>query len=779
MIKIKNLKLYYDNITLISNLNVEISTPGIYSIIGRSGCGKTSLLRALINQNDSYTGDILYGEENIKNISNFDLFMRNYIFYADSDLNFFPHNSVLENIMLLCDKKELLSLPKYEERYSLKDLYHKKIMQLSLGEKQRVLIVIMLLKNKKINYIDEILCNLDEKFLTVVKEDILNFSHNNIVILVSHKLEDVEEISTKILPFENDIDYKNIGEFKLDINKPVHAFASKKVKTSFHLIPVFYFTFLSFLLLLFMVSLTIVSTSTRKSAENILLKESTLFDNNTKFEVDSGYQSIRIFKETYKDFNKKEYDIYNTFVFTNQVKIDGEVYHLKKQEIIVPKNYLYQSFIEDDSNSGILNVNKLGIGILGYLDSSLKIKHAYDVVNTMPMTDYLAFLDENVIYMTLETMNDIVFCNSIPTLMNLTPTKNIIKDYYGNYHFNESILSYQTFLNYPTKEAQSVSNIFDKDFRILTLRDATPICIPYDKVEPLSNNEIYLSNSLIQYLNYLNKTYSQEEIFDKTGVWINIDEIIDTKDTGPLKPISIYGTLQELANQYVGKEFKIFLSTKDKFTEVTFKVKGIIVDKFNTENQYQAINKQSHSIISDEYYQEIAEALNYDGILSYTESFYAYNLQDNKINSALAKRLIEVDNPNDYMTKSFYQYLELNQNYRLASYFITPVTFILCICILYFLNKIIALQNKENIQIMKEKGYLNKEIISYKNQILYKIILPLIIIVEFAYFLIFYLLRNYMRFYFYPIGFEWIVPLSIVIYIFIKHYLEMKKNNYK
>lgn len=777
MLKIRNLQLYYDNIILAEKINLEISAPGIYSILGRSGCGKSSLLKALIGENTSYRGEILYGGQELKDIPDFDLFLRNNIFYADADYNFFPNHTAFENLMLLCTKSELTALPSYEVRYNLKDLYHKHISQLSLGEKQRILIVIMLLKNKRINYLDEILCNLDSTYLSLVREDFLKFSRDKIILMVSHKAEDIEDISTAVLLFDKTLEYQNIGKIKPVLTSQAEKFAASNIKTRFHWIPVLYFSFLSVLILIFMLAITVISTSTQRSAENILTKETTIFDYQTQFEVSSGYPAVRLFNTTYKDENNKEYDIYNTFVFTDQIKIDGTLYMLEKGEVIVPNNFLFQSYLPLSSETASIKAKQLGgIGLLGYLDSTLIIKYAYDVVNTLPTTDYSSFLDENVIYMTEETMNDIVLCQSIPTLLNLNRTNVAVQDYYGDKIFNEYLMSYSVFRNYPAADA---SDTFDKSFRIIVSKGTEAICIPYENIDPLVGNEIYISNSFIQYLNYLNKTYTTEQIYEASGVLVDFSEILDIADTEPLKPITIAGTRQSLADKYIGKSFTVFLSTKEKYTEVRFKIKGIIIDEFGSStDNCQALSLSSHSILSDEYFQEITQKLEYNGLFSYAdESFKAYNLKDSGVRRELARRLIEIEKPSDYMNHIFYQYLKQNQDYRLSAYFIAPIALLLGIGILYFLNKMIALQNKENINIMRGKGYLDKEILHYKNKIIYKILIPLVIILELVYFFILFILRTYARFYYYQIGFEWVIPVLVFIVIWIKNRVELKRRH--
>ena len=69
MIELKNIKKHYQNYTVLNNINIKISSPCLISIIGPSGCGKSTLLNIISLMDNSFEGEYIFLNKNVKELS--------------------------------------------------------------------------------------------------------------------------------------------------------------------------------------------------------------------------------------------------------------------------------------------------------------------------------------------------------------------------------------------------------------------------------------------------------------------------------------------------------------------------------------------------------------------------------------------------------------------------------------------------------------------------------------------------------------------------------------
>lgn len=93
-IRIHNAVKKYGNNTVISNLNLEIKDGEFFTLLGASGCGKTTLLRMIAGFNSIEGGDIYFNDTRINDMEpsrrNIGMVFQNYAI--------FPHLTVRENV---------------------------------------------------------------------------------------------------------------------------------------------------------------------------------------------------------------------------------------------------------------------------------------------------------------------------------------------------------------------------------------------------------------------------------------------------------------------------------------------------------------------------------------------------------------------------------------------------------------------------------------------------------------------------------------------------------
>lgn len=183
--------------------NFTLNKGEILSIIGSSGCGKTTLLNmisGIINGDEGMVsiGDHIIFDSN-KNI-NVELNKRN-IGYIQQKHNLFPHLNVEKNILYGSKKnKSSMDLNNIIDILYIKDVLHKNIKELSGGQKQRVSIARTLLTNPKLLLMDEPFSALDNVIREKLREMVLqiNQEFNLPIIFITHDLNEAYAIGNKV-----------------------------------------------------------------------------------------------------------------------------------------------------------------------------------------------------------------------------------------------------------------------------------------------------------------------------------------------------------------------------------------------------------------------------------------------------------------------------------------------------------------------------------------------------------------------------------------------------
>lgn len=226
MLKLKDISKVYgveDNkVVALDNITLDFASLGLTSILGASGCGKTTLLN-IIGGLDKYTsGELVINGVSTKQYKNadWDAYRNNNIGFVFQTYYLIPHLNVLENVMLAMDlsgesyleqKKRALEVL---EKVGVKDQAKKKPKQLSGGQAQRVAIARALVNNPDIILADEPTGALDSENSVQILALLKEISQKSLVILVTHNHELAEKYSDRIIKLKdgNVVSDENISQ---------------------------------------------------------------------------------------------------------------------------------------------------------------------------------------------------------------------------------------------------------------------------------------------------------------------------------------------------------------------------------------------------------------------------------------------------------------------------------------------------------------------------------------------------------------------------------------
>ncbi len=177
------------------------------SILGQSGCGKTTLLN-IIGGLDRYTsGDLIINGKSTKKFKDkdWDTYRNHSIGFVFQSYNLITHQSVLSNVELaltisgVSRKERKERAKKALEDVGLGDQINKKPNQLSGGQMQRVAIARALVNNPDIILADEPTGALDTKTSVQIMEILKEISKDKLIIMVTHNPELAEQYSSRII----------------------------------------------------------------------------------------------------------------------------------------------------------------------------------------------------------------------------------------------------------------------------------------------------------------------------------------------------------------------------------------------------------------------------------------------------------------------------------------------------------------------------------------------------------------------------------------------------
>ncbi len=207
---VENISKSFGKIKVFDHLSFEVDAGSILCVEGKSGEGKTTLLRCLNKLEQVDEGNIFIDGENILQLkdareigSKIGLVFQNY--------NLFPHLTVMENLTItpnylkIMNKEDVnLKAKKILKSLEIEDKENMYPYQLSGGQKQRVAIARACMLNPAVLCFDEPTSALDEDTSQKISSIIKNLANQGMaIIVVTHDIKFSRDISDIILKLED------------------------------------------------------------------------------------------------------------------------------------------------------------------------------------------------------------------------------------------------------------------------------------------------------------------------------------------------------------------------------------------------------------------------------------------------------------------------------------------------------------------------------------------------------------------------------------------------
>ena len=225
----------------LKGINLRFRDCEFVSILGQSGCGKTTMLN-IIGGLDKYTsGDLKINGVSTKNYKDrdWDFYRNNSIGFVFQSYNLIPHQTVLSNVELALTLSGVSKVERKKraiealEKVGLGEQIHKKPNQMSGGQMQRVAIARALVNNPDILLADEPTGALDTETSVQIMELLKEISKDRLIIMVTHNPELAKDYSTRIVRLLDGVITDDSNPYSLeDMEADIRAKEDAKVKAS-------------------------------------------------------------------------------------------------------------------------------------------------------------------------------------------------------------------------------------------------------------------------------------------------------------------------------------------------------------------------------------------------------------------------------------------------------------------------------------------------------------------------------------------------------------------
>ena len=245
MLELNDIKKDYvsgsTTVSALKGINLRFRDCEFVSILGQSGCGKTTMLNIICGLDKYTSGDLKINGVSTKNYKDrdWDFYRNNSIGFVFQSYNLIPHQTVLSNVELALTLSGVSKAERKKraiealEKVGLGEQIHKKPNQMSGGQMQRVAIARALVNNPDILLADEPTGALDTETSIQIMELLKEISKDRLIIMVTHNPELAKNYSTRIVKLLDGVITDDSDPYTLeDMEADIRAKEAAKVKTS-------------------------------------------------------------------------------------------------------------------------------------------------------------------------------------------------------------------------------------------------------------------------------------------------------------------------------------------------------------------------------------------------------------------------------------------------------------------------------------------------------------------------------------------------------------------
>lgn len=245
MLKLSQIKKDYfvgDSVVhALKGVDLDFRENEFVSILGHSGCGKTTLLNIIGGLDQYSSGDLIINGKSTKNFNDgdWDSYRNHSVGFVFQSYNLIPHQNVLSNVELAltlsgvgASERKARAIEALE-KVGLGDQIYKKPNQMSGGQMQRVAIARALVNDPDILLADEPTGALDSDTSEQIMDLLKEISKDKLIIMVTHNPDIANDYASRIIRLKDGLITSDSDPYDSQADEALEAARTKKTSMSF------------------------------------------------------------------------------------------------------------------------------------------------------------------------------------------------------------------------------------------------------------------------------------------------------------------------------------------------------------------------------------------------------------------------------------------------------------------------------------------------------------------------------------------------------------------